>query len=672
MRPATLLHPGHRVPFDLGTAGAVLAYVLLLSVPGVALTMVLAPGVRDPLVRLGVGAGLGLGLWPLLMLWLHVAGLHLGGAALWLLLAVCGAAIAMQIVRQAHGSRLQTRDASLLAPAVALGAVFLVVLLSRWSAASAVSVPLWGDSLHHSMITELLSRSGGLVDDWLPMAPLSTFTYHFGFHASAAGLTWLTGLRPYQAVLVAGQVLGAMQVLTAYALVAGLTGRPWAGVAAAVTVGGLSPMPAYYVNWGRYTQLAGQVLLPAAAMVSVWAARGSVVPEEATLGSAQDVAGGTSRSRQASLLLLAALALAGMVLTHYLITLMLGLFLLSWLVIDGGAWSRAGLRNRVWAMVRLGGAGLLGAVLIAPWLRRLADSVIARAATEMVTGGLADAEVYGIVPPEQIWSNLDSFVGRALLLVVAVAAVWGLARRRRVVAIGVAWVLLLLLAAYPGLVGLRMTPPLKDFTVAIGLYLPASLIVGDAIGEVAALLLGKRTAQDRRARVRWAMACAAIVAGALLAWGDRAPIDQQHVLVTPADERAMEWLRDETPPDAVFLSSCIMAFGGTVCAGDDAGWWLPVLAGRRSTVPPVTYTMEATFDPRFASRTNTLARLWQTDLDGVETRRWLDELDVTHAYVGVTARSLDRERLELSPFWRLVYDKGGVEVFERASPGSDT
>jgi hypothetical protein len=57
-------------------------------------------------------------------------------------------------------------------------------------------------------------------------------------------------------------MVNAATVPVAYLLAQRLTGRAWAGVLGALVTGLVSLIPAYYVNWGRYSQLAGQVILP--------------------------------------------------------------------------------------------------------------------------------------------------------------------------------------------------------------------------------------------------------------------------------------------------------------------------------------------------------------------------------------------------------------------------
>ncbi len=124
--------------------------------------------------------------------------------------------------------------------------------------------PLWGDSLQHTMIARLLVDHGGLFNSWEPYAPLETFTYHFGFHAAVAALHWVGGFDLPQATLWTGQILNGAAVLALIPLARLLVAGRWAALGPLLVAGLLSTMPMFYLNWGRYTQLTGQVVLPAA------------------------------------------------------------------------------------------------------------------------------------------------------------------------------------------------------------------------------------------------------------------------------------------------------------------------------------------------------------------------------------------------------------------------
>jgi hypothetical protein len=326
-----------------------------------------------------------------------------------------------------------------------------------------------------------------------------------------------------------------------------------------------------------------------------------------------------------------------------------------------------------------------GALLLtAPWIPRFLAGPLGVTAAKLSTGKVANPDVYGVVSPWQIWNAeaVGRNLGWPLVLGAIVLLGIGLARRERISMLATLWIGLLVLATYPALLGLSITGVLKDFTMAIGSYLPASLALGGGLG----VLMGYLNARGLRgaegsdspgasARSEWAVALVVIAIAAGAGWRDRDLVEPNNQLVLPADEAAMEWIKKNTAPEARFLAGSFSAFGDTVQAGDDAGWWLPVLAEPRGgTVPPITYGIERSVDPGYRVAVNDFAKRWQTDLDGEATRKGLVAEGVTHAYVGAKPGSLDAEALASSPFWREVYAQDGVWIFafeaENASSGA--
>ncbi len=121
-----------------------------------------------------------------------------------------------------------------------------------------------------------------------------------------------------KSVLIAGQAHGVLAMAAAYVLgsrvvSAGAIGASdantrramLAGFFAAALVGFVNPMPAVFVNWGRYTQQAGQVLLPAA--IVCW------------MRLIDDAQHGSLRTHWRAIML-SALVTAGLMLTHYIVT----------------------------------------------------------------------------------------------------------------------------------------------------------------------------------------------------------------------------------------------------------------------------------------------------------------------------------------------------------------
>ena len=88
-----------------------------------------------------------------------------------------------------------------------------------------------------------------------------------------------------------------------------------------------------------------------------------------------------------------------------------------------------------------------------------------------------------------------------------------------------------------------------------------------------------------------------------------------YALVTRPDLRAMEWIQEHTPVDATFLVNSFFAYNNTLVAGSDGGWWLPMLAKRNTSLPPITYSFEEGAGTTNLIETNNLS--WEIKTKGI-------------------------------------------------------
>ncbi len=226
------------------------ALLFLLLLPGLVFWVWARPDeALDPASALAWMMALSLATWPLLLLWSTTLGLHLTGPA-------CGGIVLGLLLLGALGVRRRgglgwhraASDSHL--PELALFAILGLGWATRLLQVRDLAVPAWVDSVHHTLITQLIAETGQVPDSLRPYLPIDGFHYHFGFHAVAAVFQLLGGLTSDQAVLLLGQVLNAAAGLSAYALAVRWARDRWAGVGAALVVTLLSYMPAYYVSWG--------------------------------------------------------------------------------------------------------------------------------------------------------------------------------------------------------------------------------------------------------------------------------------------------------------------------------------------------------------------------------------------------------------------------------------
>lgn len=607
------------VVWDLIRAGAQWAFWLLLTLlafilPGLVLLRWLYKGDSLPLgTTLGLGAGISLALYPLLMLWTDWAGFHLGALYAWLpvALSIVGFVVVYRPWRRLHLRRSLKGWATsqTVLPDLALLALVGLVFAVRFIVIRTLDGPMWGDSQQHATIVQLMLDNGGLFRSWEPYAPFETFTVHFGFHSITVVFAWLTGMGAVQATLVVGQIVNGLAILTLYPLAERLWGgNRWAGVGAVLVGGLLSPMPAYYVNWGRYPQLAGQAILP----VALWLVLELI----------------ERRDRVWPLAALAGFVTAGMALAYYRMPFYFATFLGAWLIYrtlsarhDRISWQRLAVYGV--------GAGGIASILLSKWaLRILSGSQL----TAKVEAGVTTTfSVASVLQDYQVWRDIKIFVPVALLAILPVAVVVDLIRRRWVSALLLGWIAILTALVAGRLVNLPGSNMLQNFAIMIALYIPVSLLIGGAI--VGSVQLARPRSQPI---VRGLATLGLLGLGLYGARFQTATLDTSHLMVTRPDTLAMDWIAHHTQPDAVFLVEGFTIYNGGSAVGADAGWWIPVLGRRQNTMPPQyallnEYASVSGYPGRVVDLVSTL----QTEsVDSPQSLQLLCDMSVTHVYLG--------------------------------------
>ena len=682
----------------------VVAASVLLFLPGYAAAALLLPAPRyRALERLLAAPALTLALLALLTLWASVVGRPSGRPAAVALFGAAAAVVAAQAWRgRPRGAKWAPRDGG---PALAyLGLFALAFALRLWSTRD-VLPSLGADTYHHTLIAALIAARGGLPSSYEPYAPIHSFAYHFGFHSLVAWLHWWTGAGVGELVSLAGHLVNAAVALGVAFFVLRVLGNGVVAGLAAWLVALLCVFPAYFANWGRFTQASGLLLLPVAA--ALWLEllppagprtadskpgtptgppptgerRTSASPRttderespagphtgDAPRAPAEPLAAGGpwrtpalaghprcwwSKTVQAPLA--AALAAAGLLLAHYRMAVVLALLLAVWVGYRAVRWLVARRLARV-TLLRLGGAGLAALLLLAPWLLHL------RGALSLGLGERAGdygAAYYGL---ERLGTAPDQPTTLPLLLLALLG--WALAWRARawpLLLLG-AWAVLQLALANPYWWPLPM--PLAGrvdlVTVVAALCFPL------AVAAAYALAAAWRAGRYRWPRAAPAGALALGLASALLGgWQLQRLVTPENALVSPADLAAAAWLRASTPPDArIAVRAVIFPWAPDYVVGIDGGYWLPLLAGRATTVLPMLYPGERGADPAATAAMVAVARALRDAPAAPETARLLRSLGVGYLYDSgrPTAPALDG--VAASPAYRLVYARDGVRVF---------
>ena len=631
---------------------AFLAGVCVLLVPGYAVLACLPERFEPPglnrsggFSRLADSIALSVALSAFLGLVGMLTGIHYTPLGLGVIYGACGVLILVAWIRKGLPLLRSAKPARIVrAGLYSLGGIAVLAALIFWRMYQArdLALPAWVDSVHHVLIVRKMMETGGVPWDLLPYLDVP-FYYHYGFHLAAALFSSLAGWSASEGVLWFGQVINACVALAVYRL--GMAFAPVgqaqeqrdarirAGIAA-VLVGLALQMPAYYLTWGRYTLLTGLLLFgPAmAAGYELWRD-----PQDRGAWARYGV------------------TLVGIFLTHYLVVVLMALFLMILGV--GGLWRwvrQRAWRAFPWALVV---GGLLAMVLVSPWLWRLMSY---NAAYAQVSVSLPQGSGSGQMASPEYLNYLVYLMGPRhnyyLLGIAAIGLLFG--ARRASLRLLVMWTILLALLCLPW--GVRIGPFRPDLYVIV-LFFPAALFLAE-------LLL----ASSQAVAMMWRPAAGPVVLvlGCMLLtgwgmWETRNILNRSTVFVTRADVTALDWINQNTPQDARFFINTV-AWQYNIYRGVDGGFWLTPYTGRASLVPPTIYGYG---QPEMIQSITSLARRAE-QITGCTVDFWrlARDANLTYVYLRVGSGKLQPEMLKTCDRLRQVYSAGGVFIYEIIFP----
>ncbi len=661
-------------------ARLVLVAGLLLFVPGFLIERTLRP-VLDVgfLSRPLLWLGLSLAIVPLIYQWSSVAAVPL---RLPILAALATAGIVAGLVLAwRESARLPRPGLPGVLWLLAFGLLFGIAAGLRFNEIRDLALPPWVDPVHHTLLVQVAIDRGLAPVSLRPFLPVEDLPYHWGYHVWTATVAQLAGVAPVDALLWSGQLLNALHVFTVAALALYFWRHPLAGLAAGVVVGMVSIYPAYYLSWGRYTQLTGLLLIPP--LILAWHAM-------------------LRRPgwRQAAVV---TLLCAGLSLIHFRVLLFGLAYMAVALVIYSLNASGPENRQRVLAGAT---AGLAAIGLTLPWLWLLLQQRLAPAISE--PSQLQGGGNYNALNTALIWSGEN----RLLAALAMIAALWLLGRRSRHAASLIIWVAalsimanpwllsyvlpaggamlllwaiterrwpaglagVLLLLANPWMVELPFLWLITNEVVIISLFLPISLLIGGAFGGLARQLTATHerppataTGSARRFALRPAQwqAILGIVLLLSAGWGywriQPLVLQENLVLATAADREAIDWIAANSARDARFLTNA-RPWLPAADIGSDAGWWILPLTGRWVSTPPVVFTYgPPAYQQTVRATTGTVIN-YQPGQEYV-----IDELiareGITHIYLGSQGGPLNAELFRNRADFELLYERAGVQIY---------
>ncbi|MCL4505051.1 MAG: hypothetical protein M1140_03360 [Chloroflexi bacterium] len=593
--------------------GALVAVSIALVVaymPGLAFLNRFAAFRRiDGLSRLFIAPGVSIALYVVLFTFCYKLGIKLGWWTPWLITLLAAASLLYPLPKIPRLHWTADKVAY-----IALAGVTVILLANRLYTINGLVAPMWGDSVHHTIIVQLMLENGGLFHSWQPYADVNTFTYHFGFHAFTTMYAWMRGISAEFAVLMMGQIANFCAVMGLYALARLWTRSVWGGGVAVIVGGFISSNPYYFVFWGRYTQLTGHIILLAALVLLSY-----------YLASPR-------RKENLAYLLVLPLVIAGVGMAQYKVAVLFVALSAALVIFRAIGWyaKRRDLRYAV--MSSLGRAGVIAGIALLVFMARgwdivqstLGTSVQRIASTELnLSPAVGNQQAPLLVRLSQSGFDNDA----AAIWLAALAGVIVLIVKRRDGLWFVAGMGLCLIAMNPRLVGINRAGLVDEFHLSLSTYIAAAGLIGAAAGALAEMLASRSQVTHYAA----ALACFGLV------WfgaNQLPPLPLGSIFVLPDDVQMMAWIRENVPPGEKIAAPGFIAFKNFT-VGRDAGWWIPFYTGHRTNLMFMAAEQEMTGVQRNQdSRLSVTKDLYTRDMSLPSSTEWLAAQGYRYFYIG--------------------------------------
>lgn len=441
-------------------------------------------------------------------------------------------------------------------------ALFLIVLFTRLWVVHLYPYPAWSDSLHHVLLTQLTAQNGRLPYTLEPYEPAGLSMYHLGLYAFTGSIMILARVPATTALLVGAQLLNALNVSGIYLILDRFVNRG-AAIFGMLFVGLLSFQPAWYFNWGRFTQLSSQMLLPIAWLLTI-----------ETLHSSKEV----KKHQLFWGVIFSGLTTASLFLLHFRVAgLYLPLLLISTIVELVVSIKSKYLWKMVGVLVLI---GTLSLTLISPVLRDALFTYLGQSSGATVVPESNVLSYFTYLPDTIFAIGLRRWVIYLLLAASFMGLFW---KDRLVIEQGI-WMVCLWAIGHFYLLPIRGLAFINYTGIMIMFYIPVAIILGSVVGRIWDKLKGDKLYQSLRT---W-LFLVFLVTVSISAQIRVTAIEGFRFFMTPQDEEAMNWIKENTPEEAIFAVDTYLWMGYSP-HGVDAGYWIPYYTGRRTTTGTMMY-----------------------------------------------------------------------------------
>lgn len=591
----------------------------------------------SPFQRWMLAFGLGLAGFPILFYMARLLpGFRIGNHKLVIILVLALLLISLSF-RRTWKEQVQFDTSELVALTL-----FVIILFTRLWVIRLYPYPAWSDSLHHVLLTQLTAQNGRLPYTLEPFEPVNLSMYHLGLYAFTAAIMILAKVPATTALLVGAQILNALNVSGIYLVLDRFVNR-WAAIFGMLFVGLLSFQPAWYFNWGRFTQVSSQMLLPIAWLLTIETLRGL-------------------RSASFPLfwgVIFSSITTASLFLLHFRVA---GLYLPLLFVSVATEFVISIIRSGYfWKATRvLIAIGFFSLFLIFPVLLDALNVYI----NQSSSGGKsseANAITYYTYYPNTIYSiGLRRWVVYLLVAASLVGALW---RDRLVIEQGI-WMVCLWIIGHFYLLPIRGLAFINYTGIMIMFYIPAAIIFGAVISKLyEKVIRTELIARHQNAVKGWFFAVFLAVVS-ISAQVRVTAIESFRFFMTPQDEEAMLWIKDHTPEDAIFAVDTYLWLGYSP-HGVDAGYWIPYYTGRKTTTGTMMY---AQGNKDYVSKVINFGVLVSKIQNDESVVKELCKQGVKYLYIGAKRDrlfgSFDPGRMVLKYNKYIIYSKNGTTIFK--------
>ena len=490
---------------------------------------------------------------------------------------------------------------------------------------------LGSDSFHHTLISELIILNHGIPNGYAPAYPdIITLNYHIGFHVVSAILSLLSGWDTRFVILLMMPLLVVGSGLAIHYFMSVLSYDKYSAILAAVIPLFLSSFPVGMLEWGRYPQTLGLLIM------TIFITEYLRIME-------------TPISIRNTL----TLAMLGTVLvyTHYRVSIMtfagIGLWELGNFLGIGNVIQK---RNRAINLLKVGSIGIL--ILLPLFLSLLRNFSIGYSdPIQNPSGSFFKITRLG----EQNITYLPHLiVGAMLILAMSVLVI----RRDKIgIWLIVWWVLMIVISI---LFRNVLTTNIDLITVLISSYIPVGVIIGYGLSKISHRIPNNN--------VRLLVLFTLVILGGVSMFvrlEKNVPIS---AFVSQDDIIASRWIKKHTSRNSCFMVNTFnFDFSSNFIIGSDGGWWLPLLAQRCVITYPMTTSIERFDHPQALTKTVNLHRL-RGNLDNKTALYLLRKYNIQYVYTSTNSKIggsiIDPYRLKRSPYFELIYRNQTVFVFK--------